>query len=169
MMTDKKKSPIKKVYIFYGVIIAICILLMFVFHLNLYAKAVLGTLVFLCFCIIRSIINAPLPPPDIDPYTMQKVEPFTKSGSAIDMADADIEEAEYVDAETVEESTEEPSTISKGGAIDIYLSLLIETDEELSNDPSVDKSSPSYNNLLNDRIAKKLNAMSQGNNPTNKD
>ena len=153
LKTDKKKGSLKGVYIFYSVIIALCILALFVFNLNIYAKAVLCTLVFLCVCIMRSLKNAMILPPDIDPNTMQKVE-----------------DAEYVEAETVETPTEDTdSTITKGGVIATYLSLLIETDEELSSDPSVDTSSPSYNNLLNHRIGMKLDAMSQSNNPSDKD
>ena len=149
LKTDKKKDPLKGVYIFYSVIIALCILALFVFNLNIYAKAVLCTLAFLCVCIMRSLKI----PPDIEPDTMQP-----------------IEEAEYVEAEPVEEPTDETdSTIKAGSAIDTYLALLIETDEELSSDPSVDTSSPSYNMLLNHRISMKLDAMSQSNNPSDKD
>ena len=153
LKTDKKKSPLKGVYVFYSVIIALCILALFVFNLNIYAKAVLCTLAFLCVCIMRSLKNAIVLPPDIDPDTMQP-----------------IEEAEYVEVETVKETTEKTdSTIKAGSAIDTYLALLIETDEELSSDPSVDTSSPSYNNLLNHRIGLKLAAMLQDNNHSNKD
>ena len=152
LKTDKKKSPLKGVYIFYSVIIALCILALFVFNLNIYAKAVLCTLAFLCVCIMRSLKNAMILPPDIDPDTMQKVE-----------------DAEYVETETVEPTEETDSTIKAGSAIDTYLALLIETDEELSSDPSVDTSSPSYNMLLNHRISMKLDAMSQSNNHSDKD
>ena len=76
----------------------------------------------------------------------------------------------WIDTETVESPVERrTSTIDKGSPIDTYLTLFIETDEELSNDPSVDTSSPNYNNLLNHRIGMKLNAMSRSNNPSNKD
>ena len=166
LKTDKTKNPLRGVYAFYSVIIALCILAMFVFKLNIYAKAVLCTLAFLCVCIMRSLKNAMYLAPDIDPDTMQKVEPHSPSGSATEVADADVEEVEYVEVETVEEPTGEPSSIIRGGAIDKYLALLIESDEELSSDPSVDTSSPSYNNLLNHRIAEKLDAMSQSNNPS---
>ena len=107
LKTDKKKDPLKGVYIFYSVFIALCILALFVFNLNIYAKAVLCTLAFLCVCIMRSLKNAMTLPPDIDPDTMQP-----------------IEEAEYVEAETVEEPMEETdSTIKAGSAIDDYLAL----------------------------------------------
>lgn len=157
LTTEKKKNPLKGVYAFYSVIIAICILALFVFHLNIYAKAVLCTVVLLCVCVMRSISKTVLLPPDIDPNTMQSINPLSMSGSATEVTDADVEEIEN------------SSTVSKGGPIDTYLTLLIETDEELSNDPSVDTSSPSYNNLLNHRIGLKLAAMLQGNNHSNKD
>jgi hypothetical protein len=151
--TDKQKSSLKGVYAFYSVIITLCILALFVFNLNIYAKAVLCTFVVLCVCIMRSLKHAlPIPP---DNYTEMQQE---------------VEEKEFNEAGTVKNNTESPSsTVRDGEAIDTYLSLLIETDEELSNDPSVDTSSPNYNNLLNHRIGMKLNAMSQSNNPTNKD
>ena len=66
LKTDKKKDPLKGVYIFYSVIIALCILALFVFNLNIYAKAVLCTLAFLCVCIMRSLKNAMILPPDIE-------------------------------------------------------------------------------------------------------
>ena len=151
--TDKQKSSLKGVYAFYSVIITLCILALFVFNLNIYAKAVLCTLVVLCVCIMRSLKHALPIPTDSDKEMTQEVE-----------------ETEFNEAEAVKNNTESSgSTVKDGEAIDTYLSLLIETDEELSNDPSVDKSSPSYNNLLNHRIGMKLNAMSQSNNPTNKD
>ena len=72
--------------------------------------------------------------------------------------------------ETEETSSEETaSTVEHGGAIDTYLTLLIETDEELKNDPSVNTSSPSYTNLLNEHIGMKLNAMSKRNNHSDND
>ena len=43
--TDKQKTSLKGVYAFYSVIIALSILALFVFNLNIYAKAVLCTLV----------------------------------------------------------------------------------------------------------------------------
>ena len=60
-------------------------------------------------------------------------------------------------------------TVEHGGAVDLYLTLLIETDEELSNDPTIDKSAPNYNNLLNHRIGMKLDAMLKSNNHSDKD
>lgn len=151
--TDKQKTSLKGVYAFYSVIITLCILALFVFNLNIYAKAVLCTLVVLCVCIIRSLKHALPIPSDRDTEMIQEVD-----------------ETEFNEAVAVKTDTESSgSTVRDGEAIDTYLSLLIETDEELSKDPTVDKSSPSYNNLLNHRIGMKLNAMSQSNNPSNKD
>ena len=151
--TDKQKTSLKGVYAFYSVIITLCILALFVFNLNIYAKAVLCTLVVLCVCIMRSLKHALPIPTDSDTEMIQEVE-----------------ETESNEAGAVKNDTESSgSTVKDGEAIDTYLSLLIETDEELSNDPSVDKSSPSYNNLLNHRIGMKLNAMSQRTNHSDKD
>jgi hypothetical protein len=151
--TDKNRTSLKGVYAFYSVIITLCILALFVFNLNIYAKAVLCTFVVLCVCIMRSLKHALPIHPDNDTEMLQEVE-----------------EKGFSEAGTVKNNTESSSsTVKDGEAIDTYLSLLIETDEELSNDPSVDKSSPSYNNLLNHRIGIKLNAMSQRNNHSDKD
>lgn len=149
LSTDKNRTSLKGVYAFYSVIITLCVLALFVFNLNIYAKAVLCVLILLCVLVMRSLKHALPIPPNIDTDTMQN--------------------AESVDTEAVESTEGRNSTIDKGSPIDTYLTLLIETDEELSNDPSVDTSSPNYNNLLNHRIGMKLNAMSQSNNPTNKD
>ena len=165
-LKNDKKRPIKGVYKFYTVTITLCILLaLLVFNLNIYAKAVLCTLVFLCLCIMRSLKKAIPLPPD----TTQKVESPSMPGYATDVSDADVEEAEFIKAETLEASEKTDTMAKKGGVIDTYLSLLIETDEELSSDPNIDTSSPSYNMLLNHRIGMKLDAMSQENNPSNKD
>ena len=148
--TDKNRTSLKGVYAFYSVIITLCVLALFVFNLNIYAKAVLCALILLCVLVMRSLKHALPIPPNIDTDTMQ--------------------DAESIDTETVESPVERrTSTIDKGSPIDTYLTLFIETDEELSNDPSVDTSSPNYNNLLNHRIGMKLNAMSRINNPSNKD
>ena len=148
--TDNNRPSLKGVYAFYCVIITLCVLALFVFNLNIYAKAVLCALIVLCVLVMRSLKHALPIPPDIDTDTMQ--------------------DAVKVETEPVESPAERStSTIEKGSPIDTYLTLLIETDEELSNDPSIDTSSPNYNNLLNHRIGMKLNAMSQSNNPSNKD
>ena len=148
--TDNNRPSLKGVYAFYSVIITLCVLALFVFNLNIYAKAVLCALIVLCVLVMRSLKHALPIPPDIDTDTVQ--------------------DAESVYTDTVESPAERStSTIEKGSSIDTYLTLLIETDEELSKDPRVDTSSPNYNNLLNHRIGMKLNAMSQSNNPSSKD
>ena len=148
--TDNNRPSLKGVYAFYSVIITLCVLALFVFNLNIYAKAVLCALIVLCVLVMRSLKHAQPIPPDIDTDTVQ--------------------DAESVYTDTVESPAERStSTIEKGSPIDTYLTLLIETDEELSKDPRVDTSSPNYNNLLNHRIGMKLNAMSQSNNPSSKD
>ena len=141
--TDNYRTSLKGVYAFYSAIITLCVLALFVFNLNIYAKAVLCALILLCVLVMRSLKHALPIPPDRDTETLQEVK----------RTDAD--------------STSSPAKV--GEAIDTYLTLLIETDEELSKDPTVDKSSPSYNNLLNHRIGIKLNAMSQRNNHSDKD
>lgn len=152
--TDKKKNPLAGVYAFYSIVIALCILAMFVFHLNIYAKAVLCTMVLLCVCIMRSICKATMLPSDSQELPAKA-------------ADTDIEEAEYIETESVEEPSE-TSTIKEGGAIDIYLSLLLQADAELSSDPNIDPFSPSYNLLLNQRISMMLDAMEKNNNRSQK-
>ena len=165
--TNRKANPFKRVYTFYGVIIALCVLALFAFHLNLFAKAVLCSLIFLCFCVIRSIRKGLILPPDFDAES--SAEETSMSGTAVDTADADVEEAEIVETETVDESADTVTpSICKDSAVDTYLTLLIETDSELSSDPSVDTSSPSYNMLLNHRISEKLDAMKQSKNHSDK-
>ena len=124
--TDNNKSSLKGVYMFYSVIITLCILALFVFNLNIYAKAVLCTLVFLCVLIMRSLKKAIIQPPAIEQEPASEDAPSPTVGTS--------------------------STVEHSGAIDLYLTLLIETDEEMSNDPTIDKSAPNYNNLLNHRI-----------------
>ena len=80
--TDKQKTSLKGVYVFYSVIITLCILALFVFNLNIYAKAVLCTLVLLCVLVMRSLKHAVPMPPDIDtetkpPLPQYTVEPLT--------------------------------------------------------------------------------------------
>ena len=89
--TDKQKTSLKGVYVFYSVIITLCILALFVFNLNIYAKAVLCTLVLLCVLVMRSLKHAVPMPPDIDTETPRKrprrkpplppgtVEPLTRT------------------------------------------------------------------------------------------
>ena len=127
-----------KVYSFYSIVIVLLVMALMVFNLNLYAKAVICFFILACLLIMRSVQKAILLPPDIDPDTMQPVKPL--------VVDEDVVDAEIVD------STEH------NDSIDTYLNLMLRADKELSEDPSVDKDSPSYNNLLNARISEYLDA-----------
>lgn len=124
-----------KVYSFYSSIIAICVLAMIVFDLNLFAKGFLSLMILGCLCVMRSVQKALLLPPDIDPDTMEPVKPIIEKTPVDDSSDN-----------------------LHNDSVDLYLKLLIEVDEELSRDPSIDQNSPSYNNLLNERIAERLPA-----------
>lgn len=127
-----------KVYSFYSIVIAILILALMVFNLNIYAKAVICFFILACLLVMRSVQKAWVLPPNINPDTMEPVKPFG-SGELIE------------DAEVVESQLHNDN-------IDTYLNLMLRADKELSDDPSVDKDSPSYNNLLNARISELLSA-----------
>ena len=47
--------------------------------------------------------------------------------------------------------------------MDLYLRLLIEADEELAKDPTIDQMSTSYNIQLNNRIAERLESLDREN------
>ena len=106
------------------------------YDLNLMAKSILCLIVFFCLLVMRSIRNAYQLPDDIDPDTMQPV------GSV---------------SETEEEDSCAQTDHSSN--IDLYLHLLIEADEALSNDPGIDQMSPSYNIQLNRYIAERLESL----------
>ncbi len=80
----------KKVYAFYITIIALAVLAMMVFDLNLMAKSILCLIVFFCLLVMRSIRNAYQLPDDIDPDTMQPVGSLLKTGSSDISSDATI-------------------------------------------------------------------------------
>ena len=48
--------------------------------------------------------------------------------------------------------------------VDLYLRLLIEADEELAKDPTIDQMSLSYNIQLNNRIAERLESLDKDKN-----
>ena len=123
-----------KVYTFYSIIIVI----LMVFKLNIYARAVICFFILGCLLVMRSVQKAWLLPPDINPDTMQPVKPL--------VLDEPLDKPHVVDSKAHNES------------IDTYLSLMLRADKELSEDPSVDKDSASYNNLLNARISEYLDA-----------
>lgn len=127
-----------KVYTFYSIIIVIQVLALMVFKLNIYARAVICLFILGCLLVMRSVQKAWLLPPDINPDTMQPVKPL--------VLDEPLDKPHVVDSKAHNES------------IDTYLSLMLRADKELSEDPSVDKDSASYNNLLNARISEYLDA-----------
>lgn len=106
----------KKVYAFYITIIALAVLAMMVFELNLMAKSILCLIVFFCLLVMRSIRNAYQLPDDIDPDTMQPVGSLLKT------------EKEDIHAQT-----------DHGSNVDLYLRLLIEADEKLSKEAHLKK------------------------------
>ena len=127
-----------KVYTFYSIIIVMLVLALMVFKLNIYARAVICFFILGCLLVMRSVQKAWLLPPDINPDTMQPVKPL--------VLDEPLDKPHVVDSKAHNES------------IDTYLSLMLRADKELSEDPSVDKDSASYNNLLNARISEYLDA-----------
>lgn len=127
-----------KVYTFYSIIIVILVLALMVFKLNIYARAVICFFILGCLLVMRSVQKAWLLPPDINPDTMQPEKPL--------VLDEPLDKPHVVDSKAHNES------------IDTYLSLMLRADKELSEDPSVDKDSASYNNLLNARISEYLDA-----------
>ena len=125
----------RKIYVFYFTVIMLAVLAMMVFDLNIIIKAILCFLIFSCLMVMRSIQRAYELADDIDPDTLETVTPL-----ADDYAIGD-------------EKTSHDSNL------DYYLNLLIETDEELSKDPTIDQKSFSYNVQLNKRIAERLESI----------
>ena len=121
----------RKIYVFYFTVILLAVLAMMVFDLNIIIKAILCFLIFSCLMVMRSIKRAY----DIDPDTLDKVTSLTD-----DYAIGDEKR-------------------NHDSNLDSYLNLLIETDEELSKDPTIDQKSFSYNVRLNRRIAERLESI----------
>ena len=117
------------------------VLVLMLFNLNIMAKAIVGLMIVFCIFVMRSIQMAYQLPNDIDPDTMQPIEPHGKSSEAIPKEKLD-----------------------HNSNVDLYLRLLIEADEELAKDPTIDQMSPSYNIQLNNRIAERLESLDKGNN-----
>ena len=116
------------------------VLVLMLCNLNIIAKAIVGLLIVFCIFVMRSIQTAyQLPDDIIDSDTMQPIEPHGKSTAAL--------------------PTEK---LDHNSNVDLYLRLLIEADEELAKDPTVDQMSPSYNIQLNNRIAERLESLDKG-------
>ena len=117
------------------------VLVLMLFDLNIMAKAIVGLMIVFCIFVMRSIQTAYQLPNDIDPDTMQPIEPHGKSSEAIPK-----------------------KKLYHNSNVDLYLRLLIEADEELAKDPTVDQMSPSYNFQLNNKIAERLESLDRDNN-----
>ena len=122
----------RKIYVFYFTVILLAVLAMMVFDLNIIIKAILCFLIFSCLMVMRSAYDLA---DDIDPDTLDKVTSLTD-----DYAIGDEKR-------------------NHDSNLDSYLNLLIETDEELSKDPTIDQKSFSYNVRLNRRIAERLESI----------
>ena len=132
-------STKRKVYTFYIIAILVMVLVLMLFDLNIMAKAIVGLMIVFCIFVMRSIQTAYQLPDDIDPDTMLPIETHGKS--------------------TVAMPTEK---LDHNSNVDLYLRLLIEADEELAKDSTVDQMSPSYNIQLNNRIAERLESLDKG-------
>lgn len=117
------------------------VLVLMLFDLNIMAKAIVGLMIVFCIFVMRSIQTAYQLPDDIDPDTMLPIKPHGKSSGAMPTEKSD-----------------------HNSNVDLYLRLLIEADEELAKDPTIDQMSPSYNIQLNNRIAERLESLDKGNN-----
>ena len=134
-------STKRKVYTFYIISILVMVLVLMLCNLNIMAKAIVGLLIVFCIFVMRSIQTACQLPDDIDPDTMLPIEPHGKSSEAMPTEKSD-----------------------HNSNVDLYLRLLIEADEELAKEPTINQMSPSYNIQLNNRIAERLESLDKVNN-----
>ena len=115
------------------------VLVLMLCNLNIMAKAIVGLMIVFCIFVMRSIQTAYQLPDDIDPDTMKPIDTSVNTSAAV--------------------LTEK---LDHNSNVDLYLRLLIEADEELAKDPTVDQMSPSYNIQLNNRIAERLESLDKG-------
>lgn len=134
-------STKRKVYTFYIVAILVMVLVLMLCNLNIMVKAIVGLMIVFCIFLMRSIQTAYQLPDDIDPDTMLPIETHGKSTAALPT-----------------------DKLDHNSNVDLYLRLLIETDEELAKDPTIDQMSPSYNIQLHNRIAERLESLDRENN-----
>ena len=134
-------STKRKVYTFYIVAILVMVLVLMLFDLNIMAKAIVGLLIVFCIFVMRSIQTAYQLPDDIDPDTMLPIDTSINTSAA-----------------------GQTEKIDHNSNVDLYLRLLIEADEELAKDPTIDQMSPSYNIQLNNRIAERLESLDKDKN-----
>ena len=134
-------STKRKVYTFYIIAILVMVLVLMLCNLNIMAKAIVGLMIVFCIFVMRSIQTAYQLPDDIDPDTMLPIDTSVNTSAAV-----------------------QTEKIDHNSNVDLYLRLLIEADEELAKDPTVDQMSPSYNIQLNNRIAERLESLDKDNN-----
>ena len=134
-------STKRKVYTFYIIAILVMVLVLMLFDLNIMAKAIVGLMIVFCIFVMRSIQTAYQLPDDIDPDKMQPIDTSVNTSAAVQMEKLD-----------------------HNSNVDLYLRLLIEADEELAKDPTIDQMSPSYNVQLNNRIAERLESLDRDKN-----
>ena len=132
-------STKRKVYTFYIIAILVMVLVLMLFDLNIMAKAIVGLMIVFCIFVMRSIQTAYQLPDDIDPDTMLPIDTSVNTSAAV-----------------------QTEKIDHNSNVDLYLRLLIEADEELAKDPTIDQMSPSYNIQLNNRIAERLESLDKG-------
>ena len=134
-------STKRKVYTFYIIAILVMVLMLMLCNLNIMAKAIVGLMIVFCIFVMRSIQTAYQLPDDIDPDTMLPIDTSVNTSAAV-----------------------QTEKIDHNSNVDLYLRLLIEADEELAKDPTVDQMSPSYNIQLNNRIAERLESLDKDKN-----
>lgn len=134
-------STKRKVYTFYIIAILGMVLVLVLYNLNIMAKAIVGLMIVFCIFVMRSIQTAYQLPDDIDPDTMLPIDTSVNTSAAV-----------------------QTEKLDHNSNVDLYLRLLIEADEELSKDPTVDQMSPSYNIQLNNRIAERLESLDKDKN-----
>lgn len=134
-------STKRKVYSFYIIAILVMVLVLMLCNLNIMAKAIVGLMIVFCIFVMRSIQTSYQLPDDIDPDTMLPIDTSVNTSAAV-----------------------QTEKIDHNSNVDLYLRLLIEADEELSKDPTVDQMSPSYNIQLNNRIAERLESLDKDKN-----
>lgn len=134
-------STKRKVYTFYIIAILVMVLVLMLCNLNVMAKAIVGLMIVFCIFVMRSIQTAYQLPDDIDPDTMQPIDTSVNTSAAV-----------------------QTEKLDHNSNVDLYLRLLIEADEELTKDPTIDQMSPSYNIQLNNRIAERLESLDKDNN-----
>lgn len=134
-------STKRKVYTFYIISILVMVLVLMLCNLNIMAKAIVGLMIVFCIFVMRSIQTAYQLPDDIDPDTMQPIDTSVNTSAAV-----------------------QTEKLDHNSNVDLYLRLLIEADEELTKDPTIDQMSPSYNIQLNNRIAERLESLDRDKN-----